>query len=302
MPASHCRRNSRRQLGPDQARIGGELVGQRRVRAVGRHRERLVEAGIGEAVAERTRCVAEDVVAGEGGRRRTARARRPAGGAWVERLAHFPSGDASGSDTPRMARWFHRSRHAHKVAKSCPRGACRATLSGMEILLNGQPCRTRDGATLDDLLHEQGLAERRVAIEVNGEIVPRASAPNTCCARPTRWRSCTPSAAAETSGLARHGAVAAKGRFRTGTHGAIRATGNPAIAGHTGMAGIRGFAAPACAGCALTGAQIAPHAAGRCDDVRGFIATNGPASLHNASPARSGQRPARRWSAGTMRA
>ena len=43
----------------------------------------------------------------------------------------------------------------------------------MEILLNGQPCRTRDGATLDDLLHEQGLAERRVAIEVNGEIVPR---------------------------------------------------------------------------------------------------------------------------------
>ena len=25
-----------------------------------------------------------------------------------------------------------------------------------------------------DLLHEQGLAERRVAIEVNGEIVPRA--------------------------------------------------------------------------------------------------------------------------------
>lgn len=43
----------------------------------------------------------------------------------------------------------------------------------MEILLNGQPCRTRNGATLDDLLHEQGLAERRVAIEVNGEIVPR---------------------------------------------------------------------------------------------------------------------------------
>ena len=60
-----------------------------------------------------------------------------------------------------------------QVAKSCPRGACRATLSGMEILLNGQPCRTRDGATLDDLLHERGLAERRVAIEVNGEIVSR---------------------------------------------------------------------------------------------------------------------------------
>lgn len=49
---------------------------------------------------------------------------------------------------------------------------------GMEILLNGQPCRTRDGATLDDLLHEQGLAERRVAIEVNGEIVPRGRRPD----------------------------------------------------------------------------------------------------------------------------
>ena len=43
----------------------------------------------------------------------------------------------------------------------------------MEILLNGQPCRTREGTTLDELLHEQVLAERRVAIEVNGEIVPR---------------------------------------------------------------------------------------------------------------------------------
>jgi len=43
----------------------------------------------------------------------------------------------------------------------------------MEILLNGLPCRIREGATLDDLLREQGLAERRVAIEVNGEIVPR---------------------------------------------------------------------------------------------------------------------------------
>ncbi|MFT3897979.1 MAG: sulfur carrier protein ThiS [Thermomonas sp.] len=43
----------------------------------------------------------------------------------------------------------------------------------MEIQLNGQPCHVRDGATLDDLLREQGLAGRRVAIELNGEIVPR---------------------------------------------------------------------------------------------------------------------------------
>ena len=43
----------------------------------------------------------------------------------------------------------------------------------MDILLNGQPCLVREGATLDELLREQGLAGRRVAIEVNGEIVPR---------------------------------------------------------------------------------------------------------------------------------
>ena len=43
----------------------------------------------------------------------------------------------------------------------------------MEILLNGKSCQTHEGATVESLLHEQGLAERRVAIEVNGEIVPR---------------------------------------------------------------------------------------------------------------------------------
>jgi len=43
----------------------------------------------------------------------------------------------------------------------------------MEILLNGQACPTRDGTTLDELLRERGLAERRVAVEVNGDIVPR---------------------------------------------------------------------------------------------------------------------------------
>lgn len=43
----------------------------------------------------------------------------------------------------------------------------------MDIELNGRPCGIRDGATLRELLQEQGLAERRVAIEVNGEIVPR---------------------------------------------------------------------------------------------------------------------------------
>ncbi|HET7127265.1 MAG TPA: sulfur carrier protein ThiS, partial [Lysobacter sp.] len=43
----------------------------------------------------------------------------------------------------------------------------------MDILLNGESCRIAPGATLAGLLEEHGLALRRVAVEVNGEIVPR---------------------------------------------------------------------------------------------------------------------------------
>lgn len=60
-----------------------------------------------------------------------------------------------------------------QVAKGLCARICPGDTGDMEILLNGQACPTRDGATLADLLREQGLAERRVAIEVNGEIVPR---------------------------------------------------------------------------------------------------------------------------------
>ncbi len=45
---------------------------------------------------------------------------------------------------------------------------------GMDILLNGDPVSLPDpAATVAALLAAQGLAERRVAVEVNGEIVPR---------------------------------------------------------------------------------------------------------------------------------
>jgi sulfur carrier protein len=44
----------------------------------------------------------------------------------------------------------------------------------MEILLNGEPRQLDTPATLADLLRTEGLAERRVAVEVNGSIVPRA--------------------------------------------------------------------------------------------------------------------------------
>lgn len=43
----------------------------------------------------------------------------------------------------------------------------------MEIQLNGQHRIVEAGSSLSDLLRSEGLAERRVAVEVNGEIVPR---------------------------------------------------------------------------------------------------------------------------------
>ena len=43
----------------------------------------------------------------------------------------------------------------------------------MEIQLNGQNRIVEAGSSLSDLLNSEGLADRRVAIEVNGEIVPR---------------------------------------------------------------------------------------------------------------------------------
>lgn len=43
----------------------------------------------------------------------------------------------------------------------------------MEIVLNGQALAVDAGVTVAALLEAQGLGERRVAVEVNGEIVPR---------------------------------------------------------------------------------------------------------------------------------
>ncbi len=44
----------------------------------------------------------------------------------------------------------------------------------MEIQLNGEPRHLRAPLSLAGLLNDEGLAGRRVAIEVNGEIVPRS--------------------------------------------------------------------------------------------------------------------------------
>ena len=44
----------------------------------------------------------------------------------------------------------------------------------MDIQLNGEPRQTEADITIARLLADEGLAERRVAVEVNGEIVPRS--------------------------------------------------------------------------------------------------------------------------------
>ena len=55
------------------------------------------------------------------------------------------------------------------------RTACRRTGDNlpMDIQLNGETRDIPEQATLATLLEHEGLAERRVAVEVNGEIVPR---------------------------------------------------------------------------------------------------------------------------------
>ena len=47
----------------------------------------------------------------------------------------------------------------------------------MRIHLNGEPIALPGNSTVAQLLLHQGLAERRVAVEVNGSIVPRSAHP-----------------------------------------------------------------------------------------------------------------------------
>ena len=47
--------------------------------------------------------------------------------------------------------------------------------AGMHIQLNGDARRLAPGTTLSALPETEGLATRRVAVEVNGQIVPRGS-------------------------------------------------------------------------------------------------------------------------------
>lgn len=44
----------------------------------------------------------------------------------------------------------------------------------MQIVLNGDPVSTADGATVETLLQQLGISRERVAVELNADIVPKA--------------------------------------------------------------------------------------------------------------------------------
>ena len=52
--------------------------------------------------------------------------------------------------------------------------------AGMEIVLNGETREVAAPLSVLQLLQREGLAERRVAVEVNGEIVPRSRQGDRC--------------------------------------------------------------------------------------------------------------------------
>ncbi len=53
-------------------------------------------------------------------------------------------------------------------------GGVPATIGRMKLVLNGEPRELEAGLSLARLLELSGYAQRRVAVEVNREIVPRS--------------------------------------------------------------------------------------------------------------------------------
>ena len=60
-----------------------------------------------------------------------------------------------------------------RIHAALRQAAIDATIAPMDIVLNGEPRTLAAGITLTSLLEAEGLAGRRVAVEVNGTIVPR---------------------------------------------------------------------------------------------------------------------------------
>ncbi|UXI69264.1 sulfur carrier protein ThiS [Tahibacter amnicola] len=52
----------------------------------------------------------------------------------------------------------------------------------MQILLNGHPHQCAEDTTLAELLDQAGYAQRRVAVELNREIIPRSRHAQTALA------------------------------------------------------------------------------------------------------------------------
>lgn len=51
--------------------------------------------------------------------------------------------------------------------------------TSIDVVINGEPRKIEEGTTVSVLLDQLGLGERRVAVERNREIVPRASHAST---------------------------------------------------------------------------------------------------------------------------
>ncbi len=47
----------------------------------------------------------------------------------------------------------------------------------MRVMVNGDARELRDGVTVDELVHSLGLGARRVAVEINLDVVPRNEFP-----------------------------------------------------------------------------------------------------------------------------
>ena len=54
--------------------------------------------------------------------------------------------------------------------------------TSIDVVINGQPRKIEDGTTVLVLLDQLGLADKRVAVERNREIVPRAQHGSTILA------------------------------------------------------------------------------------------------------------------------
>ena len=67
--------------------------------------------------------------------------------------------------------WFHRWLAVFTLR--CGKPARQCDNRRMEIVLNGEPRPLAAGTALVQLLEAEGLAGRRVAVEVNGLIIPR---------------------------------------------------------------------------------------------------------------------------------